>query len=51
MPKPLGIDQNKIHFKHITIEAIRDIASFNCANTSIEQFLKTEAYISHVLRV
>jgi GNAT superfamily N-acetyltransferase len=50
MQKTLELEQNKIHFKHITIEAIKDLASFYCLNPSIDEFLKTEAYICHVMR-
>jgi GNAT superfamily N-acetyltransferase len=50
MQKTLELEQNNINFKSISLEAINDIASFYCSNHSMDEFLKREAYLTHIFR-
>jgi hypothetical protein len=50
MAKELQFEQSKIIFKHISMDDLGRIKSFKCDNPSIENFLITEAFISHLLR-
>jgi Predicted acetyltransferase len=44
------IDTSQLIYKIISIEDIREIKGFKCGNGSMELFLQTEAYASHIHR-
>lgn len=46
----LELDLEKLTYKIISIDNISDIKNFKCGNGSMELFLHTEAYISHIER-
>ncbi|GGI43123.1 hypothetical protein GCM10008018_00480 [Paenibacillus marchantiophytorum] len=50
MSKELQIDLNNIVLKSISLADIEVIKNFKCGNSSIENFLITEAFQTHILR-
>jgi hypothetical protein len=50
MTKALELTQTNLLFKPIFLESYKDLSTFFCENSSMESFLKTEAYYYHIQR-